>query len=86
MPVVLASSSGNHNFPLSSLLPGLTSVSSPGKEGKQMENGMLVTDVAGKQLQRYERRGTPVGVDSAGPCFCPLPAGREKEQGYQQLV
>ncbi|XP_059009907.1 multidrug resistance-associated protein 1 [Mustela lutreola] len=31
---------------------GLTSVSSPGKEGKQMENGMLVTDVTGKQLQR----------------------------------
>uniref|UniRef100_A0A8C7EUI1 Multidrug resistance-associated protein 1 n=1 Tax=Neovison vison TaxID=452646 RepID=A0A8C7EUI1_NEOVI len=31
---------------------GLTSVSSPGKEGKQMENGMLVTDVAGRQLQR----------------------------------
>ncbi|XP_040491214.1 multidrug resistance-associated protein 1 isoform X9 [Ursus maritimus] len=31
---------------------GLTSVSSPGKEVKQMENGMLVTDVAGKQLKR----------------------------------
>ncbi|NP_001002971.1 multidrug resistance-associated protein 1 isoform X1 [Canis lupus baileyi] len=31
---------------------GLTGVSSPGKEVKQMENGMLVTDVAGKQLQR----------------------------------
>ncbi|XP_053750439.1 multidrug resistance-associated protein 1 isoform X1 [Panthera pardus] len=27
-------------------------ISSPGKETKQMENGMLVTDVAGKQLQR----------------------------------
>lgn len=51
-----------------------------------MENGMLVTDVAGRQLQRYEQRGTPVGVDSAGPCFCPLPAGREEEQGYQQLM
>uniref|UniRef100_G1LRR0 Multidrug resistance-associated protein 1 n=1 Tax=Ailuropoda melanoleuca TaxID=9646 RepID=G1LRR0_AILME len=31
---------------------GLTSVSSPGKEVKQMDNGMLVTDVAGKQLKR----------------------------------
>ncbi|VFV39953.1 atp-binding sub-family c (cftr mrp) [Lynx pardinus] len=30
----------------------LGGISSPGKETKQMENGMLVTDVAGKQLQR----------------------------------
>nr|XP_045238503.1 multidrug resistance-associated protein 1 [Macaca fascicularis] len=31
---------------------GVTGVSGPGKEAKQMENGMLVTDSAGKQLQR----------------------------------
>uniref|UniRef100_A0A2I2ZE56 Multidrug resistance-associated protein 1 n=1 Tax=Gorilla gorilla gorilla TaxID=9595 RepID=A0A2I2ZE56_GORGO len=31
---------------------GITGVSGPGKEAKQMENGMLVTDSAGKQLQR----------------------------------
>eukprot|EP00074_Homo_sapiens_P099435 XP_016878732.1 multidrug resistance-associated protein 1 isoform X9 [Homo sapiens] len=30
---------------------GVTGVSGPGKEAKQMENGMLVTDSAGKQLQ-----------------------------------
>uniref|UniRef100_A0A7I2V4C6 ABC-type glutathione-S-conjugate transporter n=1 Tax=Homo sapiens TaxID=9606 RepID=A0A7I2V4C6_HUMAN len=33
---------------------GVTGVSGPGKEAKQMENGMLVTDSAGKQLQRFE--------------------------------
>ena len=38
--------------PFVSLLPGVTGVSGPGKEAKQMENGMLVTDSAGKQLQR----------------------------------
>ncbi|XP_007984742.3 multidrug resistance-associated protein 1 [Chlorocebus sabaeus] len=31
---------------------GVTGISGPGKEAKQMENGMLVTDNAGKQLQR----------------------------------
>ncbi|XP_063479786.1 multidrug resistance-associated protein 1 isoform X3 [Symphalangus syndactylus] len=31
---------------------GVTGVSGPGKEAKQMENGVLVTDSAGKQLQR----------------------------------
>ncbi|XP_077843253.1 multidrug resistance-associated protein 1 isoform X2 [Macaca mulatta] len=31
---------------------GVTGISGPGKEAKQMENGMLVTDSAGKQLQR----------------------------------
>ncbi|XP_032125529.1 multidrug resistance-associated protein 1 isoform X2 [Sapajus apella] len=31
---------------------GVTGISSPGKEAKQMENGLLVTDRAGKQLQR----------------------------------
>ncbi|XP_023560436.1 multidrug resistance-associated protein 1 isoform X1 [Octodon degus] len=31
---------------------GLTGLSGPGKEAKQMENGMLVTDASGKQLQR----------------------------------
>ncbi|KAL4693288.1 hypothetical protein H8957_002783 [Semnopithecus entellus] len=31
---------------------GVTGLSGPGKEAKQMENGMLVTDSAGKQLQR----------------------------------
>nr|XP_039323923.1 multidrug resistance-associated protein 1-like [Saimiri boliviensis boliviensis] len=30
----------------------VTGISSPGKEAKQMENGMLVTDSMGKQLQR----------------------------------
>lgn len=39
-----------------------------------MENGMLVTDVAGKQLKRYEQRGRPIRVDSPGasvsaPCL-----------------
>ena len=33
-------------------LPGLAGVGGPGKEVKQMENGMLVTDTAGKQMQR----------------------------------
>ncbi|XP_064216932.1 multidrug resistance-associated protein 1-like [Aotus nancymaae] len=32
--------------------PGVTGISSPGKEAKQMENGILVTDSMGKQLQR----------------------------------
>ncbi|XP_064218525.1 multidrug resistance-associated protein 1 isoform X2 [Aotus nancymaae] len=31
---------------------GVTGISGPGKEAKQMENGLLVTDRAGKQLQR----------------------------------
>lgn len=31
---------------------GLAGVGGPGKEVKQMENGMLVTDTAGKQMQR----------------------------------
>uniref|UniRef100_A0A8C8ZV65 Multidrug resistance-associated protein 1 n=1 Tax=Prolemur simus TaxID=1328070 RepID=A0A8C8ZV65_PROSS len=31
---------------------GITGVSSPGKEAKQMENGVLVMDAAGRQLQR----------------------------------
>uniref|UniRef100_H2NQ85 Multidrug resistance-associated protein 1 n=2 Tax=Pongo abelii TaxID=9601 RepID=H2NQ85_PONAB len=31
---------------------GVTGISGPGKEAKQMENGMLVMDSAGKQLQR----------------------------------
>uniref|UniRef100_A0A8C9HUR6 Multidrug resistance-associated protein 1 n=2 Tax=Piliocolobus tephrosceles TaxID=591936 RepID=A0A8C9HUR6_9PRIM len=31
---------------------GVTGISGPGKEAKQTENGMLVTDSAGKQLQR----------------------------------
>uniref|UniRef100_U3CT39 Multidrug resistance-associated protein 1 n=1 Tax=Callithrix jacchus TaxID=9483 RepID=U3CT39_CALJA len=31
---------------------GVTGISSPGKEAKQMENGLLVTDRVGKQLQR----------------------------------
>ena len=35
-----------------SSLPGLAGVGGPGKEVKQMENGMLVTDTAGKQMQR----------------------------------
>ncbi|XP_054363501.1 multidrug resistance-associated protein 1 isoform X3 [Mirounga angustirostris] len=42
---------------------GLTSVSSPGKEVKQMENGMLVTDVAGKQLQRQLSNSSSYGGD-----------------------
>ncbi|KAM5199043.1 multidrug resistance-associated protein 1 isoform 3-T3 [Hipposideros larvatus] len=32
--------------------PGLAGLSGPGKETKQMENGMVVTDAVGKQLQR----------------------------------
>ncbi|XP_021092874.1 multidrug resistance-associated protein 1 isoform X2 [Heterocephalus glaber] len=31
---------------------GVTGISGPGKEPKQMENGMLVTDTTGRQLQR----------------------------------
>ncbi|XP_033614348.1 multidrug resistance-associated protein 1 isoform X1 [Fukomys damarensis] len=31
---------------------GVMAVTGPGKEAKQMENGMLVTDAAGRQLQR----------------------------------
>ncbi|XP_011805688.1 PREDICTED: multidrug resistance-associated protein 1-like [Colobus angolensis palliatus] len=31
---------------------GVTGIGGPGKEAKRMENGMLVTDSAGKQLQR----------------------------------
>ncbi|XP_030874742.1 multidrug resistance-associated protein 1 [Leptonychotes weddellii] len=42
---------------------GLISVSSPGKEVKQMENGMLVTDVAGKQLQRQLSNSSSYGGD-----------------------
>lgn len=41
-----------HDSPLFSLLPGLGGISSPGKEAKQMENGVLVTEAAGKHLQR----------------------------------
>ena len=36
----------------SSFLPGLAGIGGPGKEVKQMENGMLVTDTAGKRMQR----------------------------------
>lgn len=33
-------------------LPGFGGTSVPGKDTKQMENGTVVTDAAGKQLQR----------------------------------
>ncbi|KAK2493984.1 hypothetical protein MC885_018300, partial [Smutsia gigantea] len=38
-------------IPLLLFLPGLGGISGPGKEAKQMENGMLVSDAVGKQLQ-----------------------------------
>ena len=46
-----------------------------------MENGMVVKDVAGKQLQRYEQRGRPVRVDSPGP----LPRGEKRSEGAGSL-
>lgn len=50
--LVLASGSRNHDSPFLSLPPGSAGIGGPGKEGKQMENGMLVTDAVGKQMQR----------------------------------
>ncbi|XP_032125533.1 multidrug resistance-associated protein 1 isoform X6 [Sapajus apella] len=44
---------------------GVTGISSPGKEAKQMENGLLVTDRAGKQLQRW----LAVRLECVGNCI-----------------
>ncbi|XP_062035577.1 multidrug resistance-associated protein 1 [Lepus europaeus] len=42
---------------------GLTGSSGPGRETKQMENGMLVTDDGGKQLQRQLSSGSSYSGD-----------------------
>nr|XP_044603416.1 multidrug resistance-associated protein 1 [Equus asinus] len=47
---------------------GSAGIGSPGKEGKQMENGMLVTDAVGKQMQRQLSNSSTYSSDIGRHC------------------
>ncbi|XP_058142363.1 multidrug resistance-associated protein 1 isoform X1 [Dasypus novemcinctus] len=62
---------------------GPTGISGPAKEAKQMENGMLVTDAAGKQLQRQLSSSSSYsGVVSTAEL---QKAGAEKEDTWKLM-
>nr|XP_039333979.1 multidrug resistance-associated protein 1 isoform X2 [Saimiri boliviensis boliviensis] len=63
---------------------GVTGISSPGKEAKPMENGVLVTDRAGKQLQRQLSSSSSYSGDISR-CHNSTAAEAKKEETWKLM-
>ncbi|XP_074237719.1 multidrug resistance-associated protein 1 isoform X9 [Saimiri boliviensis] len=63
---------------------GVTGISSPGKEAKPMENGLLVTDRAGKQLQRQLSSSSSYSGDISR-CHNSTAAEAKKEETWKLM-